>query len=162
MDSVYKRLVGIIKRSLHTTLGRTCSTVIFKLLHSSQRKSRRSTIAPALVYVTSDSISCALSPGYFLDAHLSVPLSDPPSNEKSEDNADYQPSTHQSTCDQFVQAWKKGQQILTSLWQVWKRDYLISLQEAHHSTLPTFSHSSSQQPQVSCITHIHDLTPCAT
>ncbi|CAG2201755.1 unnamed protein product [Mytilus edulis] len=124
MDGFYERLIGIVKRCTHKTIGKLCSTnEQFRTLVAESEavvNSRR------LVYIGDDiNSNIILTPAHFLT--LNPKTGFPDHNEEDSTDPEYLPQI--SSAKKLLLTWKKGQKHLTMYWTSWRDEYLLSLRE---------------------------------
>lgn len=129
MGGFYERLIGLVKRALRKVIGRNLLTLIqFQTL----LKEVESVVnSRPLTYIGDDINShIALTPSHFLTLNPTTGL---PEQELDENDNDYIPK--ESTRDNLLKLWKKGQKLLNSFWKMWREDYVMSLRERMQSSL---------------------------
>jgi len=90
-----------------------------------------------LTYVYSDFLSgLTLTPAHFLTGNLETVI---PIHSNDVDDPVYQPQ--RDSTDLLTDYWKKGQKQLDQFWQMWTREYLLTLCE----TLPIAHKGSRSQ-----------------
>ena len=87
--------------------------------------------ARPLVYVSDDTNSTiTLTPSHFLTINPKIGI---PEISDAFSDADYTPAD--SSCDQLLMIWKKGQKMLNEFWRIWREQYLTSPRERTKTSL---------------------------
>ena len=132
----YERLVGITKRSLKKSLGRSkvneqqLSTVLVETEAVINRR--------PLVYVENDINSRALTPADFLTMNYYAGIPDI--------EIDYSPE--ETSGEKLLKIWKRGQDLLNYFWKVWSTEYLQSLREKHTLKMKAIKGEVQREPKV--------------
>ena len=122
MSGFYKRLVGLVKRTLKKAIGKASLTN--KQLSTILKEANAVINARPLVYIGDDKQShIALTPAHFLTLNPNVGI---PDIDTSEDD-NYTPN--KNAAEKLLETWKKGHKLLDRFWQIWRNDYLLSLRE---------------------------------
>jgi len=155
MGGAYERLVGLVKRNLRKSVGKTCLTNEQMLTYINEVEAVVN--SRPLVYIGEDiNSSITLTPAHFLTLN---PKTGTPENEISEDQ-DYDP--YDSSAKSLLIIWKKGQKLLNKFWKLWTEDYLLSLRERYKNKLKSPRVVSNYIPNVGDIVLIHDDLPRGT
>ena len=124
MGGFYERLVGIVKRSLRTAIGRVClnSEQLLTILKEAEAVIN----SRPLVYVGDDiNSSMTLTPAHFLTLNPKIGLLSTTGDDTND--TDYNPEF--SSADTLLVTWKKRLKHLSSFWKIWRDEYLLSLRE---------------------------------
>jgi hypothetical protein len=132
----YERLVGITKRSLRKSLGK--SKVNEQQLATILVETEAVINSRPLVYVENDINSRALTPAHFLTLNYEVGTPDI--------EIDYSPE--ETLSDKLIETWKKGQARINYFWQVWSTEYLQSLREKHTLKMKSIKGEVQRVPKV--------------
>ena len=115
---MYERLIGLTKRSLKKSLGK--STVSGQQLLTFVTEVEAVTNSRPLTYVSDDiNSSKVLSPSHFLTLNYKTGIPD------VEDNYD----PYDTSTTDLLTSWRKGQDQLNRFWYTWRTEYLQSLRE---------------------------------
>jgi len=146
----YERLVGLVKQSLRKGIGR-------KLLYWDKFLTMLVEVEAIinthpLTYVYSEfSSGFTLTPAHFLSGNLDTVFQlDSDDCEETE----YRPQN--TSALELVDKWRKGLEQLNRFWEIWKRDYLLSLR----ATLPLYHRGlrsqGSRQPKIGEVVIVKD------
>ena len=117
----YERLVGMTKRSLRKSLGR--SKVSGAELYTLITEIEAILNSRPLVHLDDDINSGeAITPAHFLSANIRTGVSDIEEDE-------YKPKEYSGKM--IIDNWRKGQLKLQRFWQAWTAEYLPTLRERH-------------------------------
>ena len=153
MGGFYERLVGLVKRALHKSLGRN-------LLKETQLQTLLKEIESVinsrpLVYVGDDIESnITLTPGNFLTMNPNIGV---PEFEYDQDDPDFNP--YESSTDRLLFIWKKRQKLLNVFWKIWRDEYLLSLREQRKSVLKSGRIISDTSPNIGDVVLLKDDVP---
>ena len=146
----YERLVGLVKQSLRKGIGR-------KLLYWDKLLTMLVEVEAIintrpLTYVCSEfSSGFTLTPAHFLSGNLDTVF-----QFSSDDYEETEYKPKKDSAQELIDRWKKGQEQLNRFWEIWRRDYLLSLR----TTLPLHHKGShleiSRQPKVGEIVILQD------
>ena len=151
MGGFYERLVGLVKRALRKTINR--KLLSFIQLQTVLKEVEAVVNSRPLVYVSGDIDSTiTLSPKHFLTLNPNTGIP-----ELEDDYLDYSP--YESTAEQLLNIWKKGQKLLNMFWKIWRDEYLLSLRERTQSTLKFRRIQSHFSPSVDDVVLIKDDIP---
>ena len=151
MGGFYKRLIGLVKRSLRKTIGRRLLTTI--QLQTLLKEIEAVLNSRPLVYVGDDiNSNIPITPAHFLALNPKIGI---PQIEISEDK-DFQPA--ESTTEKLLQMWKRGQRLLDMFWKSWKHEYLTSLRERTQTCLKTGRVHSEFLPKINDVVIVKDDT----
>ena len=154
MGGFYERLVGLVKRSLRKVLRRKC--VSLEQLQTLLTEIEAIINSRPLTYVDGDFNSGrALTPSNFLSLNPTVGM--PQFETENLQDPDYLPKL--SSAENLLQTWRKGMNLLTQFWKVWKNDYLKSLRERTQTQLHQSRLKADLEPCIGDIVLIHDQTP---
>ena len=115
----YERLVGITKRSLRKSLGK--SKMDEQQLSTILVETEAVINSMPLVYVENDINSKALSPADFITLNHGV----------GTPNIELNYNPVETLSDELLQQWEKGQERLDQFWDIWMTEYLQTLRERH-------------------------------
>ena len=133
----YERLVGMTKRALRKSLGR--SKVNGNELYTLLTEIEAMLNSRPLVYLNDDINSGeAITPAHFLSANIRTGIPDI--------NDEYEPKELSWTM--IVENWKKGQMKLQCFWEMWTTDYLQTLRERHTLQMKAVKGECSRSPEV--------------
>ncbi len=111
--------------------------------------------ARPLVYVGDDvNSNITLTPNHFLSLN--------PSNGVPEidyDTSDPCYSKSESSKEQLLKVWKKGQKLLNVFWSLWRDEYLLNLRERCQTKLKCGRIQSKYSPSVGDVVSIKDNLP---
>ena len=125
MGGLYERLVGLVKRILRKVFGKLSFT--YDQLLTILTESEAVLNSRPLVFVGNDIGSgFALTPGDFLSLN---PKTGNLELKVDDIHPDYLPRA--SSAQHLLETWKRGKKHLTSFWQVWRDEYLLSLMQTH-------------------------------
>jgi transposase InsO family protein len=158
MGGFYERLIGLVKRSLKKTLGRSCLDYGHLVTVTSEIAAILNT--RPIVYLGDDINSgFALTPQCFLRMQVNVKTGTPVlTTETDQDDPDY--IVNQTPEEVLTQIWKEGQVHLNRFWRSWYDDYLLSLRERHRQPNLQTGRVLTQHPiTVGDIVLIHDTVP---
>jgi hypothetical protein len=154
MGGFYERMVGLVKRSLRKSIGKTCltwyqlSTIICEI--QAVINSR------PLLYVGDDINSeNILTPACFLTMNPKIGIPD----LKNDSNEDPTSITNLSSAEKIMQTWKKGHNRLNQFWKLWRKEYLLSLRERFQSSLKHPRKQSRQSPSQGDIVLVKEDLP---
>ena len=124
MGGSNESIVGMVKLSLKKAIGRIYLTksqfTIFTTESEGIINSR------PLVYIDDDINSKnSIAPMHFLSLNPKIGTPSP-TEDLSYDEPDYN-SKKQTSDEELLQIWKKGQVHLNNLWEIWRDKYLLSL-----------------------------------
>ena len=120
----YKRLIGLVKRSLRKAIGKLCLTN--DQLLTVLKEAEAIINSRPLVYMGDDINSgITLTPAHSLSLNPNVGLS----NFAREDDHDISFRPKVNSTENLILIWKKGLKHLEKFWQVWRDDYLLNLRE---------------------------------
>ncbi|XP_053403207.1 uncharacterized protein LOC128558308 [Mercenaria mercenaria] len=149
----WERLVGLVKRSLRKSLGRRSLTDI--QLQTVIKEIESVINSRPLLYVDDDiNSNITLTPGHFLTLN---PRTGIPEADYDDNDPDYEP--YESSTKKLLKLWNKGQKLLNNFWEIWKKEYLISLRERTQSELKSHRVQSSFKPSVGDVVLIKDDLP---
>ena len=141
----YERLVGLTKRSLRKTLGR--SKMSDKELVTIIAEIEAILNSRPLTYVDADINSgCALTPSHFFS--LNQKTGCPPVNIEDINLID--------SSTKLIEAWKKGQNRLDNFWNVWSTEYLHVLRERKSIQLKPIKGEVRRKPKVNEIVIVNE------
>lgn len=143
MGGFYERLVGITKRVLRKTLGAKCLTLI--QLYTLLTKAEAVVNSRPLVYVSGDDNTHVLVPNDFLTMNPNNVMY---SNDTKEEDEEYQPNVKVSTAEKLLTVWKQGQQKLKQFWELWRKEYLLSLRDRAQMSLKHPKRQAHNIPRV--------------
>lgn len=151
MGGFYERLVGVVKRAMRKTLGKSLLSAshMSTILHEVEATVN----SRPLLYIDED-LQEILTPNHFTtfaNSNGSLVL---PSH-----NSDPDFSVQQSTADVVLSLWRKGQERLNQFWDIWRNDYLTSLRETHQSNLKQPRVNVKSEPAVDDVVLIKDNLP---
>ena len=116
----YERLVGMTKRSLRKSLGR--SKVSGSELYTLLTEIEAMLNSRPLVYLDDDINSEeAITPSHFMSANIRTGIPDI--------EEEYEPKEYSGRM--IIDNWRKGQLKLQGFWQAWISEYLPTLRERH-------------------------------
>ncbi|XP_060551271.1 uncharacterized protein LOC132712851 [Ruditapes philippinarum] len=154
MGGYYERLVGLVKRTLRKTIGRTLLTSV--KLQTLLKETESVINSRPLVYVEEDIDSCiTITPGHFLSLKWNISLPELQKNDESD--SEYFP--FKSSEADILKLWRKGHKLLDSFWKLWRNDYLLSLRERTQSKLKCGRIQSATTPFVGDVVHIKEDLP---
>ncbi|XP_053407961.1 uncharacterized protein LOC128559664 [Mercenaria mercenaria] len=149
----WERLVGLVKRSLRKSLGHRSLTDI--QLQTVIKEIESVINSRPLLYVDDDiNSNITLTPGHFLTLN---PRTGIPEADYDDNDPDYKP--YESSTKKLLKLWNKGQKLLNNFWEIWKKEYLISLRERTQSELKSHRVQSSFKPSVGDVVLIKDDLP---
>ncbi|XP_053403147.1 uncharacterized protein LOC128558271 [Mercenaria mercenaria] len=149
----WERLVGLVKRSLRKSLGRRSLTDI--QLQTVIKEIESVINSRPLLYVDDDiNSNITLTPGHFLTLN---PRTGIPEADYDDNDPDCEP--YESSTKKLLKLWNKGQKLLNNFWEIWKKEYLISLRERTQSELKSHRVQSSFKPSVGDVVLIKDDLP---
>ena len=124
MGVFYKRLVGLVKRSLLKAIGKLCLTSNQLLTIIKEFEAIINSRPLVYVYddINSDSV---LTPSHFLSLNPKIGIP----NVVIDDEADCDFNPNVSSTDSLLHIWKKGLKHLKAFWRVWRDSYLLSVRE---------------------------------
>ncbi|VDI73296.1 Hypothetical predicted protein [Mytilus galloprovincialis] len=129
MGGFYERLVGVVKRSLRKSLNKRLITDV--QMRTIIKEIEAVVNSRPLIYVGEDINSkITLTPSHFL---MLNPTTGIPDVDFDLDDPDYSPL--ESSKEKLLKAWKKGQKLLDSFWNLWRNEYLLSLRERTQTKL---------------------------
>ena len=144
MGGFYERLVGMVKSSLRRAFGRTYLTQT--QFSTFKTKSEGIINSRPLVYIDDDINSTnTIAPMHFLSLNTEIGAPSP-TEDLSYDDLDYKPKKETSD-EELLQIWKKGQVHLNNLWKIWHDDYLLSLRERFQNQIKTNNTLSELYPR---------------
>ena len=130
MGGFYKRMVGLVKRSLREAIGKVCLTneqLLTLLIEVEAVVNSR-----PLVYIGNDINSyMPLTPSHFLTLNPKIEI--PAYIEDEVMDTDYNPTV--TSAERHLVTWKKGLRHLDSFWKMWWNDYVLSLRKPSRTTL---------------------------
>ena len=154
MGGLYERLVGLTKRALRKAIGNQCLTE--KQLVTVLTEVESVINSRPLVYVDDDiNSSIIITPSSFLSLNHQHFIPD----YTAEADTEFQVSQTRDTSHQILERWKTGQKYLNQFWQIWNREYLLSLRERNQSMLKQPRKGTLQIPQVGDIVLIKENLP---
>ena len=125
MGGFYERMVGEVKRAMRKSLGR--NSVNLEQLRTLLPEISAIINSRPLMYVGAEwEGGVALTPANFLTLNAKLGL--PPLEEIDENDPDYKYGK-QSTEENLLDSWKRGQRHLEKFWQMWQAEYLMNLRE---------------------------------
>ena len=133
----YERLVGMTKRALRKSLGRSKANNIE--LNTLLTEVEAMLNYRPLVYINDDINSGeAITPAHFLSLnhHTGVP----------EISEEYQPK--EFSWNMIVENWRKGQAKLNVFWQTWVAEYLPTLRERHILNMKSIKGENPRSPEI--------------
>ncbi|XP_053385862.1 uncharacterized protein LOC128550600 [Mercenaria mercenaria] len=141
MGGYNERLVGLVKRTLRKTIGRTLVTNT--QMQTFLKETEAVLNSRPLVYVEEDLDSCiAITPGHFLSLNRNLGLPETVKRDKIDE--EYLP--FESSEKEILKLWEKGHRLLYSFWQLWRNEYLLSLRERNQSKLKSGKVQSAKTP----------------
>ncbi|VDI16697.1 Hypothetical predicted protein [Mytilus galloprovincialis] len=156
MGGFYERLVGVVKRSLRKSLNKRLITDV--QMRTIIKEIEAVVNSRPLIYVGEDINSkITLTPSHFL---MLNPTTGIPDVDFDLDDPDYSPL--ESSKEKLLKAWKKGQKLLDSFWNLWRNEYLLSLRERTQTKLKSCRVQSSFLPQIGDVVLIKDNLPRST
>ena len=142
MGGLYERLVGVIKRALCKVIGSRCLSE--KQLVTVLTEAETVVNSRPLIYVDDDiNSSFIITPLSFLSQSHQHFIPD-----FKIDSDTFEPTEKISTSQQLLQRWKRGQRCLNQFWQIWCKDYLLSLRERCNSTVNKVRNTAKGKPQI--------------
>ncbi len=141
MGGFYERLVGLVKRSLRKSIGKTSLSwnQLFTIITEVQAVINNR----PMVYVDDDINSGnILTPSHFLTMNPKTGL---PEIEEGDDSEFI---TKLSSVEKLLETWKRGQNRLTQFWKSWQNEYLLSLRERYQDQLKHPRKMSPHTPSV--------------
>ena len=155
MGGFYERLVGIVKSALRKAIGKKHLTKTqFKTFTT---ESEGIINSRPLVYVDDDINSAnAITPMHFLN--INPKIGTPVITEDDGKDPDYRQAKETSS-EQLLEFWKKGQTQLNNLWKIWYDEYILSLRERYQSKLKGAGVQSHVTPKIGQIVHLKEDLP---
>jgi hypothetical protein len=151
MGGFYERLVALVKRSLKKAIGRKMLSIV--QLQTLIKEIEAVINSRPLVYVGDDLHSnIPITPAHFLSNNPKIGI---PELEIDSDD-DYIPI--ESTKDNLLKLWKKGQRLLDIFWKTWKDEYLLSLRERYQNTFKNHPGQMQFKPKIGDIVLVKDDT----
>ena len=152
MGGFYERLVGLVKRSLKKSIGRSMMNLV--QIQTVLKEVESVVNSRPLVYVDDDvNSNISLTPGHFLSLNPKTGI--PSLDIEMDENYTLQ----QSTGNVLLNLWKKGQKLLNQFWKLWRDEYLTSLRERTQCCLRSTRIQSPFHCQVGDIILIKDSLP---
>ena len=155
MGGCYERMIGLVKRSLRKSIGKSCltwdqlSTIICEV--QAVINSR------PLIYVGDDINSKEiLTPSHFLSLN---PKTGIPQVERNNEDNDTDIFKKLSSTENLLQTWKRGHNRLEQFWNMWKNNYLLSLRERFQSHLKHPKIQSQTNPSIGEVVLIKENLP---
>ena len=153
MGGLYERLVGVTKRALRKVIGSRCLSE--KQLVTVLTEAETVVNSRPLIYVDDDiNSSFIITPLSFLSQSHQHFIPD-----FKIDSDTFEPTEKISTSQQLLQRWKRGQRCLTQFWQIWCKDYLLSLRERCNSTVNKVRNTAKGKPQIGDVVLIKESLP---
>ena len=152
MGGFYERLVGLVKVALRKSLAKECLTT-FQLQTIITEIEGVLNCRP-LVYVGADIESgFALTPADFLliNSKSGIPILE------EESDPEYLPAASSKQC--ILDKWKHRQLSLNKFWDIWNKEYLLSLRERSQTVIKQKKGTSRAEPRVGTIVIISERLP---
>ena len=155
MGGFYERLVGIVKSALRKAIGKKHLTKTqFKTFTT---ESEGIINSRPLVYVDDDINSAnAITPMHFLN--INPKIGTPVITEDDGKDPDYRQAKETSS-EQLLEFWKKGQTHLNNLQKIWYNEYILSLRERYQSKLKVERVQSHVTPKIGQIVLLKEDLP---
>ena len=153
MGGFYERMVGLVKRALRKTIGKRLLT--YDQFNTVVKEAESVVNSRPLIYVGDDiNSTIVITPQNFtcLNPFTGIPQCVPDYSDP-----DYSPKD--SSAEQILKYWKKGQKLLDSFWTIWRNEYLTSLRERTNVHLKASRTQSASPCKVGDIVLIKDDMP---
>ena len=150
----YERLVGLVKSSLRKSIGLICLTKTQLTTITTEIEATLN--SRPLTYVDEDiNSSNPVTPNHFLTPFAKVGL---PTLDNQMENEEFKPR-RESTAENLISIWKKGQSHLNRYWKVWYSHYILSLRERYRTHIKESKSTSKFEPKIKDIVHIKEDLP---
>jgi len=154
MGGFYERLVGLVKQALRKTIGRKRLTL--DQMSTVLKEAEAVVNSRPLVYMGDDlKSSIAITPRHFtcLNPYTGIPDVEDETGEDSDSNP------YESSAQQLLQVWRKGERLLNTFWQIWRKEYLLSLRERSQMKVKSSRVVSHSVPCIGDVVLIKDDIP---
>ena len=156
MGGFYKRLIGIVKRSIKKSIGRACLSL--DQLYTINTEVEAVVNEQPLVYVGEEFTSgVVLTPVDFLSLNTAT---GPPHLNTKDNDPEYTDKT--TSADKLLSSWKKGLSYIDQFWKIWSDEYLLSLRECYQQNHRSPRAKSASQPTVGEVVLLKENTPRGT
>ena len=152
MGGFYERMVGLVKSSLRKAIGKKHLTEAQFTTFTTEAEGIIN--SRPLVYVDDDINSTnVITPMHFLSL---IPKNGTPAiTNEDDDDPDFKPRKETSS-EELLAIWKKGQIHLDHLWKIWQGEYLLSLRERYQNSIKSTRVQSKLVPKIGQIVHIKE------
>ena len=144
MGGCYERMIGLVKRSLRKSLGKTCfnwdqlSTIICEVQAVVNTR--------PMIYVGDDINSKdVITPSHFLTMNPKIGSATLQSNDQLVDPDVF---TNCSTKIAILQTWRKGQNRVKEFWNLWRNEYLLGLRERYQTEIKKDKKQITAMPKI--------------
>ena len=146
----YERLIGIVKRTLRKTIGTACLT--YEQLATILSEAQAVVNTRPLTHVGEDINSFEINtPQHFLSLNPKTGFPPLVDIDVHDDDLDY--TKNVTNGFRLVEIWKRGH---NQFWEIWKRDYLLSLREKTQTHLKSNRIQSKETPFIGDIVLIKE------
>ena len=156
MRGFYKRLIGIMKRSIKKSIGRACLSLgqLYTIITEVEAVINEQ----PLVYVGDEfTLSVVLTPADFLSLNTAT---GPPHLNTEDNDPEYTDNT--TSTDKLLSSWKKGLSHIDRLWKIWSDEYLLHLRECYQQNHRSPRVKSAIQPTVGEVVLLKENAPRGT
>ncbi|EYC14365.1 hypothetical protein Y032_0040g167 [Ancylostoma ceylanicum] len=146
MGGVWERMVGIVKRALHKTIGRRKLSA--ELLHTTLCEIEGIVNSRPLTSIGDQDSPCQfLRPVDFIYKDVRLGSTQLTPSDNDEDDPDYRTTPELSSQKEARTALSETEKLTKKFWTIWKHDYLLELRD-RHQLFEKRKKSTSHDPKV--------------